>query len=556
MVAIEQDNPALKNVLPKDYARPALDKTRLGQVVDMVSNIKLGGPEARATDVLGNVYEYFLERFALAEGRKGGEFYTPRSVVRLLVEMLEPYQGRVYDPCCGSSGMFVQSVEFIRAHASGNGNAGRAKGDHFHLWPGVQLHDMAHGQDESGHPWHRGAGSNTETASATTATRTCGPTTSWPIRPSTSPIGVESSCRDDKRWEYGIPPAGNANFAWVQHFLYHLAPRGIAGFVLANGSMSSNQSGEGRDTQEHHRGWSWWTASSPCRASSSGPLRYLPASGSCAGGAMAESKVDETLFIDVRKLGHMLDRTRRDLSQEDIARIAGTYHAWRGGKDAGEVRRRPRLLQERDAGGDSANTATCSPPAATSARRRRRRTANLSRKRWLASPLSGGSSRPKHGGWTRRSETNLARLGVREDRGHPMKLDLTPLEDAVAQLEEALDIYNSDLAVDRPSPQEASEGRRDTGVRVHLRALIQDAEDAIWSLPRLIRQRSTSSSSTTLSVKPTGKLCSGLNSLRGLSFAGTAARPVTPTTKRRRRRCSRASPDFLQEARLSPESTP
>ena len=129
MIAIERDNPALKDVLPKDYARPALDKTRLGQVVDMVSNIKVGGAEARATDVLGNVYEYFLEQFALAEGRKGGEFYTPRSVVRLLVAMLEPYQGRVYDPCCGSSGMFVQSVEFIRAHASGNGNAGRAKGD-------------------------------------------------------------------------------------------------------------------------------------------------------------------------------------------------------------------------------------------------------------------------------------------------------------------------------------------------------------------------------------------------------------------------------------------
>ena len=129
MVAIERDNPALNGVLPKDYARPALDKTRLGQVVDMVSNIRIGGAEARATDVLGNVYEYFLEQFALAEGRKGGEFYTPRSVVRLLVEMLEPYQGRVYDPCCGSSGMFVQSVEFIRAHASGNANGGKAKGD-------------------------------------------------------------------------------------------------------------------------------------------------------------------------------------------------------------------------------------------------------------------------------------------------------------------------------------------------------------------------------------------------------------------------------------------
>ena len=129
MIAIERDNPSLKDVLPKDYARPALDKARLGQVVDMVSNIRVGGAEAHATDVLGNVYEYFLEQFALAEGRKGGEFYTPRSVVRLLVEMIEPYSGRVYDPCCGSSGMFVQSMDFIQAHASGNGNGGRARDD-------------------------------------------------------------------------------------------------------------------------------------------------------------------------------------------------------------------------------------------------------------------------------------------------------------------------------------------------------------------------------------------------------------------------------------------
>ena len=156
MTAIERDNPALKDVLPKDYARPALDKTRLGQVVDMVSNIKVGGAEARATDVIGNVYEYFLEQFALAEGRKGGEFYTPRSVVRLLVDMLEPYKGRVYDPCCGSSGMFVQSVEFIRAHATGNGNAGKAKGDISNLRPGVQLHHLAHGENEPCDPRHRG----------------------------------------------------------------------------------------------------------------------------------------------------------------------------------------------------------------------------------------------------------------------------------------------------------------------------------------------------------------------------------------------------------------
>ena len=165
MTAVERDNPALTGVLPKEYARPTLDKTRLGQVVDLVSDIKVGGAEAQATDVLGGVYEYFLEQFALAECRKGGEFYTPRSVVRLLVEMLEPYQGRVYDPCCGSSGMFVQSVEFIQAHASGNGNGGASR-----------------------------ARSSTATASTTTAIRTFGPTTSWPIRPSTSPTGAASGC--------------------------------------------------------------------------------------------------------------------------------------------------------------------------------------------------------------------------------------------------------------------------------------------------------------------------------------------------------------------------
>ena len=144
------DNPTLKDVLPKDYARPALDKARLGQVVDLVSNIKVGGAEARATDVLGNVYEYFLEQFAIAEGRKGGEFYTPRSVVRLLVAMLEPYRGRVYDPCCGSAGMFVQSMDFIRHHATGNENGGKGQGRYFHLRSGVQLHHLADGQDEPG----------------------------------------------------------------------------------------------------------------------------------------------------------------------------------------------------------------------------------------------------------------------------------------------------------------------------------------------------------------------------------------------------------------------
>ena len=244
MVAIERENPALKDVLPKDYARPALDQTRLGQVVDMVSNIQVGGAEARATDVLGSVYEYFLEQFALAEGKKGGQFYTPRSVVRLLVEMLEPFQGRVYDPCCGSSGMFVQSVEFIRAHASGNGNGGKAKGDisiygqesNYTTWRLAQMNlairgiagSIAHG-DSFHNDRHPDLRADYVLANP----------------PFNDSDWGGARLREDKRWEYGVPPAGNANFAWIQHFLYHLAPRGTAGFVLANGSMSSNQSGEG-----------------------------------------------------------------------------------------------------------------------------------------------------------------------------------------------------------------------------------------------------------------------------------------------------------------------
>ncbi len=244
MVTIERDNPALKDVLPKEYARPALDKTRLGQVVDMVSNIKVGGAEARATDVLGSVYEYFLEQFALAEGRKGGEFYTPRSVVRLLVEMLEPYQGRVYDPCCGSSGMFVQSMEFIRAHASGNGNVGRTRGD-------ISIY----GQESNYTTWRmarmnlaiRGIAGLIEHGDSFHNDRHPDLRADYIL--ANPPFNVSDwgrdRLRDDSRWEYGVPPVGNANFAWVQHFLYHLAPRGTAGFVLANGSMSSSQSGEG-----------------------------------------------------------------------------------------------------------------------------------------------------------------------------------------------------------------------------------------------------------------------------------------------------------------------
>ena len=327
MIAVERDNPALKDVLPKEYGRDALDKQRLGQVVDLVSNIRVGGAEAQATDVLGRVYEYFLEQFALAEGRKGGEFYTPRSVVRLLVEMLEPYQGRVYDPCCGSSGMFVQSVEFIRAHATGNGNGGKATGD-------ISIY----GQESNYTTWRLARmnlairGIAGQIAFGDSFHNDRHPDLRADYILANPPFNVSDwggdRLRDDQRWEHGVPPVGNANFAWVQHFLHHLGPRGTAGFVLANGSMSSNQSGEGEIRKNITE-----AGLVDCIIALPGQLfrsTQIPAclwflrrgrrDGECTG---------ETLFIDARKLGHMEDRTHRDLSAEDIARVSDTYHAWR-----------------------------------------------------------------------------------------------------------------------------------------------------------------------------------------------------------------------------------
>ena len=326
MTAIERDNPALRDVLPKDYGRDALDKQRLGQVVDLVSNIQVGGSEAQATDVLGQVYEYFLEQFALAEGRKGGEFYTPRSVVRLLVEMLEPYQGRVYDPCCGSSGMFVQSVDFIRAHSNGNG--GRVRGD-------ISIY----GQESNHTTWRLARmnlairGIEGQIAFGDSFHNDRHPDLRADYILANPPFNVSDwggdRLRDDQRWQYGVPPVGNANFAWVQHFLYHLAPRGIAGFVLANGSMSSNQSGEGEIRKNIVE-----AGLVDCIIALPGQLFRSTQIPACLwflrkGRIAGENRSGETLFIDARKLGHMTDRTHRDLSAEDIASIAGTYQAWR-----------------------------------------------------------------------------------------------------------------------------------------------------------------------------------------------------------------------------------
>ena len=332
MHAIERDNPALDGVLPKDYARPVLDQNRLGQVVDLVSNIKVGGAEARATDVLGGVYEYFLGQFALAEGKKGGEFYTPRSVVRLLVEMLEPYYGRVYDPCCGSSGMFIQSIEFIRAHSTGNGNGGRARRDisiygqesNYTTWRMARMNLAIRGiegQIEHGDSFHNDRH----------------PDLRADYILANPPFNVSDwggeRLREDQRWVYGAPPTGNANFAWVQHFLHHLAPRGAAGFVLANGSMSASQSGEGEIRKNIVE-----AGLVDCIVALPGQLFRSTQIPACLWFLVKGRDGDhrqKTLFIDARALGRMTDRTHRELTDEDIARVAETYHAWRGAEEAG-----------------------------------------------------------------------------------------------------------------------------------------------------------------------------------------------------------------------------
>ena len=334
MTGIERDNPALKDVLPKDYARPALDKQRLGQLIDLISNIQVGDAAARSKDVLGRVYEYFLSQFASAEGKKGGEFYTPRCVVKLLVEMLEPYQGRVYDPCCGSSGMFVQSVEFIRAHQSGNGNGGGAP-------QGTGADISIYGQESNYTTWRLAKmnlairGIEGQIAHGDTFHTDRHPDLKADFILANPPFNISDwggeRLTEDKRWQYGAPPKGNANFAWVQHIVHHLAPAGTAGFVLANGSMSSNQSREG-----HIRKSLIEAGLVDCMVALPGQLFYSTQIPACLWflarnrkNRQSSGRHGEILFIDARKLGRMVDRTHRELTAADIARIADTYHAWR-----------------------------------------------------------------------------------------------------------------------------------------------------------------------------------------------------------------------------------
>ena len=335
MAAIERDNPSLKGVLPKDYARPGLDKARLGQLINLVSDIALGAPADRAKDTLGRVYEYFLAQFASAEGKQSGQFYTPRHVVRVLVEMLAPYKGRVYDPCCGSGGMFVQSERFIEAHAGRIGDISiYGQESNYTTWRLAKMNLAIRGIDAQiahGDTFHNDRHPDLK-ADYVLA----------------NPPFNDSDWRgdllkDDRRWAYGVPPAGNANFAWVQHFISHLAPNGIAGFVLANGSMSSSQSGEGEIRKNIVE-----ADLVDCMVALPGQLFYSTQIPVCLW-FLARDKRNgrfrdrrgETLFIDARKLGSLVDRTHRELSDEEIARIAGVYHAWRGDPGAAEYADEP-----------------------------------------------------------------------------------------------------------------------------------------------------------------------------------------------------------------------
>jgi type I restriction enzyme M protein len=331
MVAIERDNPSLKGVLPKEYARPGLDKTRLGELIDLIGTIGLGSREHRSKDILGRVYEYFLSEFASAEGKKGGQFYTPQSVVKLLVEMLAPYKGRVYDPCCGSGGMFVQSEKFVEAH-------------------GGKLGDISvFGQESNPTTWKlakmnlaiRGIDANLGPENADSFHKDLHKDLKADYILANPPFNDSDwggeRLREDVRWKFGGPPAGNANFAWVQHFIHHLSPTGTAGFVLANGSMSSNQSGEGEIRRAIIE-----ADLVDCIVALPGQLFYSTPIPVCLW-FIARDKVNgrfrarrgEILFIDARKLGRMIDRTHRELTEQEVERIAHTYHLWRGDSRAG-----------------------------------------------------------------------------------------------------------------------------------------------------------------------------------------------------------------------------
>ncbi len=355
MVAIERDNPRLKGVLPKDYARPGLDKHRLGELIDLIATIELlgssepspqpsprgrGRSEAaaegsqnthRSVDLLGRVYEYFLTRFASAEGKNGGQFYTPSCVVRCLVEMLAPYKGRIYDPACGSGGMFVQSEKFVESHGGKIGDISIYGQESNATTRRLAIMNLA----------IRGIEADIGKEHADTFRNVQHPDLRADYVLANPPFNDSDWFRkdDDVRWQFGVPPKGNANFAWVQHFIHHLAPNGMAGFVLANGSMSSNQSGEGEirralieadlvDCMVALPGQLFYSTQIPVC------LWFLTKSKAADAKRNFRDRRKQTLFIDARKLGTLIDRVHRELTDDDLEKITFTYHDWRADQEA------------------------------------------------------------------------------------------------------------------------------------------------------------------------------------------------------------------------------
>ncbi|WP_312862883.1 class I SAM-dependent DNA methyltransferase [Rhizobium sp. P28RR-XV] len=341
MIAIEKDNENLKGVLPKDYARPALNAVMVGELIDLISGIALGQEKGEARDVLGRVYEYFLGQFAGSEGKRGGEFYTPRSVVRVMVEMIEPYRGRVYDPCCGSGGMFVQSERFVELHGGRIGDiAVYGQESNYTTWRLCKMNLAVRGIDADIKWNSEGSFHKDELRDLKSDFILANP-----------PFNISDwggdRLREDVRWKYGIPPAGNANFAWVQHIVHHLAPSGVAGVVLANGSMSSTQNNEGAIRQALIEGVNGAPGVVDCMVALPGQLFYSTQIPVClwflardrSNGLVKSEKLrdrrNEILFIDARKLGYMVDRTRKEFSDTDIEKVTSAYHAWRGEEEAG-----------------------------------------------------------------------------------------------------------------------------------------------------------------------------------------------------------------------------
>ncbi len=318
MDAIEKDNASLRGVLPKVYARGNLDPKNLGGLIDLISNIALGKAQERSADMLGHVFEFFLGEFALAEGKKGGQFYTPKSVVKLLVKMLKPYKGRIFDPCCGSGGMFVQSEKFVVEH-QGRVDDISIYGQESNqtTWRLAKMNLAIRGIDGSQVKW------NNEGSFLNNAHKDLKADFIIANPPFNDSDWSGNLLREDARWQYGTPPTGNANYAWIQHFLYHLAPGGQAGFVLSKGALTSKTSGEG-DIRKAlvEAGLIHCIVNLPAKLFLN---TQIPAS---LWFLNRSSTSKQILFIDARHLGHLINRRTRTFSDEDIAKIVDTYHQW------------------------------------------------------------------------------------------------------------------------------------------------------------------------------------------------------------------------------------